>query len=1337
MPGPNLNLALKISALVEGVDKIRELAKAISDATKGQSSGGSTKATDELASSAKAAADATKELAEATNKSTKETKDAKKPTEEQGRALEDLNDTVNKAVRGLKFLAGGFLALKSVQIAKDLADTAARTETLGVVFNTVGRNLGYTSDQLADADKQVQKLGITASASREALTKLLQSGLDLSFGAKLARAAQDLAVVTGENSSQTLTRLITNIQQMDTTGLRFMGLVIDREAVMQKAANETGKAISGTAAKVVFANAVLAEATKLNGIYEESMSTVGKQLTSMPRYIENFKVALGNNLLPVYFELVKAGIKILDSLGQLARAASSTGASVDRLHSSLEQGAEAGGLLAESIRGVADVLSSFILFVKDNLEVFKSLLFYLSAIWAAFKALAIIEAIVAGLGPLLAGLGFFVGMVSSALAALSSLAAAGAAAAGVLLAALGPVGAVIGAIVIALGAAYAAYKLFSDKGAADTGKLTLSLKEVQQAVNDYTASLEKQSKLRSDMLSSALAEATLRNKLVVAESSGDTKRIAEAKAALDLQVKKTDGLKKEFAAEKERGALLDKKLTQAQAEKQITDQQYDQIKATKERLAATEKAINLERIAREELAKSLKDAGIDFAEYSSGVSSDFNAAVDGVTLGAANIALEGVNAADAVRTLTERLEQLAQKTKTPEELERFAKALREVQEAATKAQQEGKITPAEGISAALAARIKAQADAAAAKAKREREAGGAAALSQANALANAIQDAIVSHVKNIADLTKTQGDRSLAEASRQYDLGLISTEQYYRRKLQAAIDSGDAELAVEDATLKALRVKRAQATDPAAAKSAETAITNQQAKIEQLRLKQLADREAIQGDLDAKRIASLKEVTDLNLKNAAAQDETDLITQIAIINREYEDRIIALKALGDVQQEAALNQEKAAKINAARLAIDNKLLERRAQLVAADLDQQQARLALAQKNGQITDVEAQNASNEIIQRRIASVQEQRKAVSELLAREQASLKEGSGASVQSVQALSDKLTEFDTQILQLSAGTKTYAESIRTNFTDALAQGIDAVLEKGESVGKALQGIFSSLRSQITQIVAKDLAQKGVRLLVELTGGQGNSVFDKLGGLLGDKRGDSALNPLYVTMAGKDAASSFVGPLQEKGSIFDGLTDKIGDTFNQVASFVTSIFSDVGGSISSLFGSLFGGGAGGGGGLLSLAASFFGFSRGGSVGRDGTPVRRMAFGGHLRGPGGPTADLIPLWASNGEYIVNAAAVKQWGVGFLDFVNGSASRPTEPAYAEGGPVARFPGVRGDMSTLAAGSGVRIDKLVNQIDSRTDTGQVQQLVAQGVRDGIRQYDAKLRAEGRIKG
>ena len=49
-------------------------------------------------------------------------------------------------------------------------------------------------------------------------------------------------------------------------------------------------------------------------------------------------------------------------------------------------------------------------------------------------------------------------------------------------------------------------------------------------------------------------------------------------------------------------------------------------------------------------------------------------------------------------------------------------------------------------------------------------------------------------------------------------------------------------------------------------------------------------------------------------------------------------------------------------------------------------------------------------------------------------------------------------------------------------------------------------------------------------------------------------------------------------------------------------------------------------------------------------------VSKLATGGHVNGPGTGTSDSIPAYLSNGEYVVRAAAVNQYGKDFFDGLN---------------------------------------------------------------------------------
>lgn len=53
----------------------------------------------------------------------------------------------------------------------------------------------------------------------------------------------------------------------------------------------------------------------------------------------------------------------------------------------------------------------------------------------------------------------------------------------------------------------------------------------------------------------------------------------------------------------------------------------------------------------------------------------------------------------------------------------------------------------------------------------------------------------------------------------------------------------------------------------------------------------------------------------------------------------------------------------------------------------------------------------------------------------------------------------------------------------------------------------------------------------------------------------------------------------------------------------------------------------------------------------------GSTLEQRASGGLIRGPGTGTSDSIPAWLSNGEYVINAASVRQVGTGFLNAING--------------------------------------------------------------------------------
>ncbi|MFZ6872869.1 hypothetical protein ACO0LF_12455 [Undibacterium sp. Di27W] len=277
-------------------------------------------------------------------------------------------------------LMTAFIALAVSYGLKESAEYAARTETLGITMNVVAKNAGYGAAEIGKYEKEVKGLGITTQGTREAITQMIQAGLEIgpkaegqvSQVAKLARAAQDLAVVTGENSSATLTRLITNISQLDTVGLRYMGLTVNVEAAERQFALSIGKTVEQLTQKQK-AQAVMDEslkqAEKLQGSYEASMDTVGKKVQSLKRYQEELANDIGTKLLPAYGALVDAATRFLKDADRIAQGIDKSGAASRLLAEGVSSfGNAMGGVLNTVLGMVGEIYPSIAALGKGFME---------------------------------------------------------------------------------------------------------------------------------------------------------------------------------------------------------------------------------------------------------------------------------------------------------------------------------------------------------------------------------------------------------------------------------------------------------------------------------------------------------------------------------------------------------------------------------------------------------------------------------------------------------------------------------------------------------------------------------------------------------------------------------------------------------------------------------------------------------------------------------------------------------------------------------------------------------------------------------------------------------
>lgn len=259
-------------------------------------------------------------------------------------SLGGLSSSFGKLEKMVGLAMKGFIAFAGLKGLKDMADVAAKNETLAVVLETVGFNAGYSTEELTKYEKAMKKQGITTSVARDTMVQFMKSGIELGDVAgngtsnieALAAAAQNLAVVSGGSSSEALQQMIVNIQQMDTVGLRHIGVEVSMEAAMEayaQSVNKAAGALTEGEKKQAVINAILKEGGAIAGVYAKSMETVGKQLGSMQRLQEEAAASIGSMLTPAYTEVVKLASDFLVVVQEGAEKMREQGAAAEVLQS--------------------------------------------------------------------------------------------------------------------------------------------------------------------------------------------------------------------------------------------------------------------------------------------------------------------------------------------------------------------------------------------------------------------------------------------------------------------------------------------------------------------------------------------------------------------------------------------------------------------------------------------------------------------------------------------------------------------------------------------------------------------------------------------------------------------------------------------------------------------------------------------------------------------------------------------------------------------------------------------------------------------------------------------
>ncbi len=186
----------------------------------------------------------------------------------------------------------------------DIIQYAARTESLEVVTRQMAEANGINTKALMSQVSAVKNLNISTQEAHQTIQRMVFAQLDAAKSTELARVAQDAAVISGENSSETLQKIITGITTGQTRLLHYMGLQVSLQQVIREETLRLGRAPTEIEKRQAMLNKVLQEGTKIQGNYEAAMLTAEKQRGSLTRQWQEAANAIGKNLQPAYMQLI-------------------------------------------------------------------------------------------------------------------------------------------------------------------------------------------------------------------------------------------------------------------------------------------------------------------------------------------------------------------------------------------------------------------------------------------------------------------------------------------------------------------------------------------------------------------------------------------------------------------------------------------------------------------------------------------------------------------------------------------------------------------------------------------------------------------------------------------------------------------------------------------------------------------------------------------------------------------------------------------------------------------------------------------------------------------------
>lgn len=281
--------------------------------------------------------------------------------------LDDLNKKANPVIDSFKTLgvmaASGAVAITAFGIKAGFS--AARIEELTFALHAIAKANNLSTEAADNTVATLRKYNIAYEKSLQITSLFMQSQLDLADAIKLANVAKDLAVISGQDSSEATRTLTEAIASQSVLMLRQFGIVTTLNTLYEKHAEVLGKSVdelTETEKKQAFLNEILQSGTKVTGTYDAAMESVSKRFRSLTgRVIPDFIATIGLAFSP------SIGV-IVDDISQKIQDLTNW------LQTNDETVKQWGINISGTVRTIVNDITALVVFLSQNKEVILAVL---------------------------------------------------------------------------------------------------------------------------------------------------------------------------------------------------------------------------------------------------------------------------------------------------------------------------------------------------------------------------------------------------------------------------------------------------------------------------------------------------------------------------------------------------------------------------------------------------------------------------------------------------------------------------------------------------------------------------------------------------------------------------------------------------------------------------------------------------------------------------------------------------------------------------------------------------------------------------------------------------